>query len=79
MVHNTNKEKCDHCGLVVKTIKKLQAPVVKVHTKDIPFIVNFVIECLLISRKQIFTRVVCTTLKNAMILNVQKVPKQGKP
>ena len=36
LVHNTNKEKCDHCGLVVKTIKKLQAPVVKVHTKDIP-------------------------------------------
>ena len=36
LVYNTSKEKCDYCVLVVNTIEKLQAHVVKVHTKDIP-------------------------------------------
>ena len=75
LVHNTTKQKCDHSGLVVSTLEKLEAHVVKVHTKVVPVHCEIYEKCSLISKKQIITRVVCTTLENALILNVQNVPK----
>ena len=36
LVHNTTKQKCDYCGLVLNTSEKLEAQVVKVHTKAVP-------------------------------------------